>query len=407
MYLENVEKEMLDTNAVHIGEKFGPVKQLEIVGVYGKTNVGYNLIYIVQCNVCKQDSELFGEGYFTSTHSNLRMGKLPCNCAVNYRLTENQAFTKAQRKASELGYIFNGFVGGKFEGSSTKLELVCPTHGNYTSTQYNVFVNRDIGCRKCAGISRGEKRQITETEMLSRIEDICKGKGYTLKGWKGDCIDGNSYLKLHCPEHGIWETTSCYSLIYNKTSCPKCVDEETARKSVKPFQEHIDKLIATGIYDVTKDYSRSDKRDSKGHKPFWNVYCNSCKSFREILLSNLKAGKYSCDCVGIKCRYNYIMSVKDGGELIGLKFGISKDPIRRLSDLKSNNTFDIEILFIYEYETEQLCRTAEQVCKKSFDCGIFSRLDFKDGNSETTYVKNLDKMIEIFENYGGIKQNRM
>ena len=61
--------------------RFGEEGQLEVVGWSGKSWSAK--FYILKCNKCSQDSELFGEGYFRSVKSVLVKGQVPCGCSRN------------------------------------------------------------------------------------------------------------------------------------------------------------------------------------------------------------------------------------------------------------------------------------------------------------------------------------
>ena len=42
-------------------------------------------------------------------------------------------------------------------------------------------------------------------------------------------------------------------------------------------------------------------------------------------------------------------------------------------------------------------------CRRELDCGVLSKEEFPDGYTETTWVYNLDKIVEIYERNGGVK----
>jgi len=60
--------------------RFGEEGQLEVVGWSGRNKGGHKL-YILECNKCSQDGELFREGYFRSLKGHLVKGAVPCGWA--------------------------------------------------------------------------------------------------------------------------------------------------------------------------------------------------------------------------------------------------------------------------------------------------------------------------------------
>jgi hypothetical protein len=133
---------------------FGKEDQLEVVGWSGKSR-GRSKLYILKCNKCSQDSELFGDGYFKKTKGSiLNLKVIPCGCARNPRWSKNQYEILCSRKAEELGYKFIGF-GDKWEGSFTKIRMLCEEHGEWCSGRLSSLLNDQRGCPGCkAAISR-------------------------------------------------------------------------------------------------------------------------------------------------------------------------------------------------------------------------------------------------------------
>ena len=90
--------------------RFGAEGQLEVIGWSGRTERGIKF-YLLRCNICLRDTELFEGGYFRSNKGNLERGKSPCGCATNYVWTKEQYKILCFRKAESLGYTFIGFHG--------------------------------------------------------------------------------------------------------------------------------------------------------------------------------------------------------------------------------------------------------------------------------------------------------
>lgn len=98
---------------------------------------------------------------------------------------------------------------------------------------------------------------------------------------------------------------------------------------------------------------------------------------------------------------DFITSAPDA--LVGLKFGISKDVHRRFMGQQNLTSLTLENIGVWEFQDSASCKTAERVLKNTLFCGIISKELLPDGHSETTYLNNIDNIIKIYEEYGGIK----
>ncbi|AGG57814.1 hypothetical protein VPBG_00042 [Vibrio phage helene 12B3] len=119
--------------------------------VIGSVKVkGKDRKFILECNVCSSDDELWPLGSITSTKDSLGKGVVPCGCSKNPNYSESQWKIKVQRECNQSGYVFHGFdlsqSGGKFKGQNTKLDLSNPTTGNrWQSTSITGFLNKGSG----------------------------------------------------------------------------------------------------------------------------------------------------------------------------------------------------------------------------------------------------------------------
>ena len=126
---------------------FGQDDQVKVVGWSGYS--GSAKMYIVYCSVCALDSELFGEGYFKSNKYHLvSVEALPCGCSPAPRWTQEQYKILCKRKATELGYIFNGFV-GEWKGNRTKVSVNCKQHGDSIISAMHRLLVVGAGCVPC------------------------------------------------------------------------------------------------------------------------------------------------------------------------------------------------------------------------------------------------------------------
>lgn len=66
---------------------------------------------------------------------------------------------------------------------------------------------------------------------------------------------------------------------------------------------------------------------------------------------------------------------------------------------------DVISLFQEKVKRESIfnLEQAERECKEQLECGVVLKRDMPDGWTETTYVYNLEKIVEIYERNGGVK----
>lgn len=190
---------------------FGPLEQDNLVDyVYGKaqqlTVVGFSLLgtdrykqYIVKCNICAEDPELFGEGFFSIYASNMKKGNMPCGCAAKH-WSEAQQIVRVERQARIKGYKFVSWLGDfKTTKARTKLLMLCCEHGLWGSTELKSFVCVGHGCPSCAEIQRSITR--TKPDHL-RVEKILSSGHFTQGTTFKRLTDhsSNPLWEINCPD---------------------------------------------------------------------------------------------------------------------------------------------------------------------------------------------------------------
>lgn len=175
---------------------FGEEGQLEVVGWSGKC--GTIKLYILKCNKCSQDSELFGEGYFMSVKNSLvNLIQVPCSCSKKPHWSKDQYTVLCSRKAKELGYIFLDFV-GEWKGQNTKIKMSCDKHGKWSSGSINNLINKGQGCPMC----KAEVNTKPDEEMVASF--FASGSFHPdTKFWRSGRKDSKgtaNYWFMDCPE---------------------------------------------------------------------------------------------------------------------------------------------------------------------------------------------------------------
>ena len=183
------------------GVVFGEEGQLKVVGRSGE--IWSAKYYILKCNKCSQDSELFGDGYFKSLKGSLVRGSVPCGCSYTAKWSQEQYFVLCSRKATEIGYVFLGFV-GEWKGQTTKIKMSCEKHGEWSSGNVNNLIHSGDGCPRCGVDAISEARKKPDDVMIVSFH---KSKAFhpDTKFWRSERLDSRgwaSYWHVFCPECG-------------------------------------------------------------------------------------------------------------------------------------------------------------------------------------------------------------
>lgn len=137
---------------------FGKVGQITVLGWVDKKFDSFGKhkkIYLCLCSECSQDPELFGDGVFISSKSNLVKGQIPCGCSKKPTWSKEQLEIRLQRKVDLTNYKFIGLV-DSYRKATTKVLLECTIHGVWDSTQANAVMIGNFSCPSCTNIKRIE-----------------------------------------------------------------------------------------------------------------------------------------------------------------------------------------------------------------------------------------------------------
>lgn len=322
---------MLDFNIDKFSEKkFGENEHLTVLGWIFKDEYSVKK-YVLSCDVCSSDKELFPLGSITAYKSSLVRGNIPCGCSIRYNWSEDQYKILCSRKVENTIYSFLGW-GGDFVGCKTSCKVLCQEHGEYTVHSIMDFIYRETyGCYGC-------KRQ--------KIKEIKR----------------------------------------------------------KPEDLSIASILSTGEFHENTKFWRSDRKNKDGWETYWNVYCPVCETYAEALLANLQRGHKPCECSINRQKQGYITAVYDRDDLLlAFKFGIAVNWEQRFHKQQLKSCHKLVNLGVWEFPTSDLCKRAERECMNITGGRYLNKIDMPDGWTETISPNNLETIIRIFENHGGIK----
>lgn len=182
---------------------FGKDNQLTVVGRSRRDKSSGVKFYILKCDKCSQDTELFGEGYFSSRKGDLVKGAIPCGCSGSPRWTGEQYSVICSRKANELDYKFLGFV-GEWKAQNTKIKMSCDKHGEWNSGTIASLISMGAGCPGCKSESISKFHKKSDDVMIQSFLDTGAFHPNT-KFWRSDRKDSRGvkvYWFMSCPECG-------------------------------------------------------------------------------------------------------------------------------------------------------------------------------------------------------------
>ncbi|EDZ7377395.1 DUF723 domain-containing protein [Salmonella enterica] len=348
-----------------------------------------------------------GEFQITITAVLSKQSKYLCSgCSSSVRkISEEVAIEKITERCNKKGYTFNGFVGGVWNGTETRLSLYCPTHGSWDSTTYEKFVGKSgNGCPGCGKLKSNADRKIKEEDAIKRIIERCNELGFEFLGFVGGVWD-QYYTKLilRCPKHdNTWTTTVYGSFVGGKSSgCIKCRLEKSNKSrgfDPKKYEENILRICKEKNFEFLGWYggqcenahSRMILKCNK-HNETWDTttYTN--------FIRRPEMGCSQCTLYGFRSTRPAWIYVQDvAGKAI--KFGITnrKSAEDRMRQQANKSGLKHTMIFSWHFEEGQKAYEIETAIKTRFKdvMGVMSREEMPDGFTETLPVEILPHFLK-------------
>lgn len=399
--------------------KFGKEGQIEVIGWSGRHH-NSSKWYIVKCGVCGKDPELNGEGYFRAFKNNLLKPSIPCGCSPRNKLSREQYIIIAQRLCPS-NVVISDYIGPKSNTVYFKAECTSCRHdkelypNGWEVSLSNLRKGQGISC----GCSVSPKYSKDQWAVICKRVASERGLAFIGLGeWSGN-NKTPVHLVCNCKDKVPFSVSSVDSFVNSGAGkfCENCYKKQSSKvmselrkdkdylenllnSVTKPDEDIIKAFFLTGGFHPETKFWR-DSSDSR----YWYMFCPDCKVTARGHNCSLRDGGRPCECKAQRQKEAYINLIKDGENFIGLKFGIANISKNRLKDQKARSVYHIENYAIYSFTNTERCKKAEKECKKSLSCGVFSKQEIPDGYTETTYLYNLEKVIEIYEKYGGTRIN--
>lgn len=237
---------------------------------------------------------------------------------------------------------------------------------------------------------------------------ICSRKarefGYTFLGFYGEWKGQKTKVILSCDKHGEWNTGNISNTLHTKHGCPSCGVESNIEASTKPDDIMIESFHKSGSFHPDTKFWRSERKTKQNSPIYWYMYCPECNLIAESLSGNLQKGSRPCACSEMRQQECYVnLLIEQDSGVVAVKFGVANNSKQRIKQQSSKCVYTIKQHSVYLFPDVYSCKNAERECLQQLECGVVLKRDMPDGYTETTWVYNLDKIIEIYERNGGIK----
>lgn len=401
---------------------FGDEGQLQVIGWSGKNSS--HKWYIVICNKCASDKELYGEGMFRASKGNLLKPSIPCGCSRRTKLSAQQYITIAQRFVKEDIRILE-YLGSKANNAFFKLECtVCSADKElFPDGWQNYMSNIRKGCGVSCLCSDSPKLNYTQWNILCKR--LAEDRGLKYLGL-GAWISNNKtpvFVECSCGEpvkiisidmfknapSDSYACKSCQSgrrsLQMKKQRNHTNIVQKIIEATRKSDDAMISSFLKSGGFNPDTKFWRSERKlnNQKGSsKVYWFMMCPDCGETGESPSSSLQKGSRSCVCNSQRQQECYINILADGSSAVAIKFGIANNSKQRAKQQNYTSVYEVKQYQVYKFPDVASCKKAERECKKELECGVVLKRDMPDGYSETTWAYNILKVKAIYERNGGI-----
>lgn len=260
------------------------------------------------------------------------------------------------------------------------------------STSKDALNSGVVSC-ECSDCKRYSKYEYN-IKISRRAEEL----GHVFIGFVDQTkINKRTKLKLYCIIHDhYWETTDIdHYLNTDRVFCEICAKQNISKSRKIPDNEFIERFMSTGSFVEGTTFKRDENRKSKaGYFPYWLVYCPDCNTENSSFYGTLCLGSLPCKCYRKNQDIFYINLVIDNGVQKALKFGIETTSNRRLREQQSATKMKVYRIFEIKLDNNKV-KKIEQSVKDQVERKILTKSEYPDGYTETTYVYNYYKILDI------------
>ena len=262
--------------------------------------------------------------------------------------------------------------------------------GYFESTKYDL--------RRCLPCGCGIAPRWNEEQYVVLCTRKCETLGIKFLGWAENYRNNKTACLLECKDHGVWSGTPISRLLFDLKMCFKCSVDKIKSMGNKDDFEMIANFMSTGCFVEGTTFRRSHEYQK------WCVYCPICEEENTAFTGNIYKGRLPCSCSKNQ-KIAYINLICDNDRPVAVKFGITNNVGTRIYLQNKKSVYKVDNIDFWTFSESKACKLAERECRESLDCGILSKEEMEDGHTETTYLYNIDKIIEIYESRGGIRND--
>lgn len=365
----------------------------------------------VVCSECSKDLELFPEGYFVSTKTNLRANKTPCWC-IKSKPDIRQAEIITKRIINNSPYEFISIDFYEKKNSPYTVTLRCVEHDKMFNILYSTLISIGTkGCDSCFKDTIVKACGKDDNHFINVFMSTGKfqvGTVFTRNINKTDIFGNYVYWDYTCPVCSNDEYVKnglCSGIFTSTTSnlragCRSCrCRGKQAKWTAEQRTYQVEKLVKSinGVFNGWVDkYENSDSRFywtcEKGHLctckcewAFYDLKCSACssKGFSKELPANFYVVKW----------------FREEGDFI--KFGITNfSTEERIKSQQRWCGLHCEVLHEFHFEHGIDAWILEQdYVKKSVPLRYVTKDIMPDGYTETTSCENLEIILKIVNKY--------
>jgi hypothetical protein len=234
---------------------------------------------------------------------------------------------------------------------------------------------------------------------------LCKRKaeelGYKFLDFVGEWKGASTKIKMLCEKHGEWTSGIVSAMVGAGNGCPECRNVAITEMSTKGDEVMVESFFNSDGFHPDTKFWRSERLRKSGHKGYWFMSCPDCGQVGESISSNLQRGCRPCACSKHRQQECYINLIIEGENPVAIKFGVARDASQRVDHQCRTSNYTVKQHSVYQFPDVASCKKAERECRQELECGVVLRRDMPDGYTETTWVYNLEKIIQIYERNGG------
>jgi hypothetical protein len=208
-------------------------------------------------------------------------------------------------------------------------------------------------------------------------------------------INAHTPVTVICNIHGKMQKLPKHLVLGH--GCKECGFNKNSVTRSKDLSSYLEKFK-----EVHKDFYDYSKSFAKNSKEKFNVVCPIHGEFTTTVSNHLKGkgcpkcGQYKSGFRSNKLGTFYILKITEDV----YKFGISNKFEQRLKQIKSKSKFNIECLFKFDFEDGHIARLIEsEIIASNIQRDVIAHCDLQSGKTETFYVKDLTKVLDIVYKY--------